>query len=198
MLLKNFGSMLASLPTTTGSLNILGVIKSTGNKIITSSGSSYCTKFPEKVCDFDDYNTYLAASYATDSATPYTSNHALFIIVGTGDTPPTIDDYKLSGELLPLECIKQGTGSIDNGFVITPSTTGFSVYGALRNNTEVPVTIKEIALAMGSLMNSTTYPMWLLTRDVLPEPAVLQVGEAKAFEVAIDTMSFVTNAGYEV
>lgn len=198
MLLKNFGSMAASLPlSSSGSLNILGILKTTTNKVLTSSsGAASFTKFPMKVCNYDNYNINLVAAYNSETAEAYTSPHSLCLILGDGDTPPTVDDCKLAGNLVALECIKQGTSTSNEGFVTTASSTGFTIYGAFRNNTEAPVTIKEIALAVCHITSSaSTYPMWILTRDVLAQPVTLEVGAAKTFEVAVDTMSFVTNAG---
>lgn len=103
---------------------------------------------------------------------------------GDGTTPPTIEDYKFSGNLVE-PTIVGGSGSTSNG------SNGATFQVAVINNTESAMTINEIGL-FSSLKN---YACVMLTRDVLPEPVVLEPGASKGFQIFIDTQSFVSNAG---
>ena len=52
------------------------------------------------------------------------------------------------------------------------------------------MTINEIGL----FLRAGGYGCVMLTRDVLPQPVVLQPGESKGFQIYIDTQSFISNA----
>ena len=104
-------------------------------------------------------------------------------IFGDGTTPPTIEDYKLSGNIVEPSIVS-GTGSATNG------SNGITWQMTVINNTENSITIGEIGLCnellgIGCIM---------LTRDVLPQPVVLEPGASKGFQIFIDTQSFVANA----
>lgn len=100
------------------------------------------------------------------------------IYLGTGNVTPTIDDYKLSGELITsLSSQQQDTTANNNSITFSAIAT---------NNTESPVTIKEIGLG-----GYTGNPGWvfLLTRDVLATPVTLNTGDSKRFSITIDFRS---------
>lgn len=101
------------------------------------------------------------------------------IYLGTGNVTPTIDDYKLSGELVTsLKSQEQSTTANNNSITFSAIAT---------NNTESPVTIKEIGL--GGYINGNTPCVFLLTRDVLPTPVTLNTGDSKTFSITIDFRS---------
>lgn len=98
------------------------------------------------------------------------------IYLGTGNVTPTIDDYKLSGELITsLISQEQRTTANNNSITFSAIAT---------NNTESPVTIKEIGL--GGYYSGCVF---LLTRDVLPTPVTLNTGDNKTFSITIDFRS---------
>lgn len=100
------------------------------------------------------------------------------IVLGTGDTAPTIDDYKLSGDLII------GLTSQDRATSANNNSVTFSAIAT--NNTDNPVTVKEIGLAGLTLSQPC---MILLTRDVLPTPVTLNTGDSKTFSITIDFRS---------
>lgn len=101
------------------------------------------------------------------------------IYLGTGNVTPTIDDYKLSGELVTgLTSQKQETTANNNSITFSATAT---------NNTESPVTIKEIGL--GGYRTGKTTCVCLLTRDVLATPVTLNTGDSKTFSITIDFRS---------
>lgn len=100
------------------------------------------------------------------------------IYLGTGNVTPTIDDYKLSGELVTgLTSQEQDTTANNNSITFSAIAT---------NNTESPVTIKEIGL--GGYVSSPAC-VFLLTRDVLATPVTLNTGDSKGFSITIDLRS---------
>lgn len=101
------------------------------------------------------------------------------IYLGTGNVTPTIDDYKLSGELV-TSLVSQEQRTTANNNSITFSATA-------TNNTESPVTIKEIGL--GGYLKGVTPFVVLLTRDVLATPVTLNTGDSKTFSITIDFRS---------
>lgn len=100
------------------------------------------------------------------------------IYLGTGNVTPTIDDYKLSGELVTgLTPQEQSTTANNNSITFSAIAT---------NNTKSPVTIKEIGLGG---YNSAINFVLLLTRDVLATPVTLNTGDSKRFSITIDLRS---------
>lgn len=105
-----------------------------------------------------------------------------YMVLGTGDTPPTVEDYKLSGELI-TSLTYQGQPTLDDNNSLTYSIL-------VTNNTEQPVTIKEVCLALGTeTISDNSGAAALLTRDVLPNPVTLNVGDSKTFSITIDFRS---------
>lgn len=101
------------------------------------------------------------------------------IYLGTGIVTPTIDDYKLSGELIT------GLTSQEQRTTVNNNSITFSAIAT--NNTDAPVTIKEIGL--GGYVSGNTPFVILLTRDVLTTPVTLNVGDNKTFSITIDFRS---------
>lgn len=101
------------------------------------------------------------------------------IYLGTGNVTPTIGDYKLSGELITgLTSQAQDTSATNNSIKFSAIAT---------NNTESPVTIKEIGL--GGYTTGSIACVFLLTRDVLATPVTLNTGDSKTFSITIDLRS---------
>lgn len=101
------------------------------------------------------------------------------IYLGTGNVTPTIDDYKLSGELV--------TGLTSQEKNTTANNNSITFSAIATNNTESPVTIKEIGL--GGYEPGTQPFVVLLTRDVLATPVTLNTGDSKTFSITIDLRS---------
>lgn len=100
------------------------------------------------------------------------------IYLGTGNVTPTIDDYKLSGELV--------TGLTSQAQDTTANNNSITFSAIATNNTESPVTIKEIGLGG---YTSNIKCVFLLTRDVLATPVTLNTGDSKRFSITIDLRS---------
>lgn len=177
MLLKNFASLLA---TAGGDTLTSSAVKTTAGKELTASKG-----FTLKNILTDGYNNPLESRYNGAFAGSTVSEAVFCIILGDGDTPPTVDDYKLSGNYISYTNLNSTIYVMSNG------SNGFSF--TIQAQVKSQTTIKEIALA-ASLSSTASGEMVMLTRDVLPEPVVLEAGGSKVFEIFIDTQSFVTNA----
>lgn len=120
--------------------------------------------------------------YNTGNNLDWNSVYA-YMALGTGETPPTVEDYKLSGELI-TGLTYQGQPTLNDNNSLTYSIL-------VTNNTEQPVTIKEVCLALGtdSTNSTSSEAAALLTRDVLATPVTLNTGDSKTFSITIDFRS---------
>lgn len=171
MLLKNFGALLATALTNT--VLTEGVKCTTGELPIATALLRMSSSINlSEVIDSNAYTTNLYNSKSSQWAFGF----------GTGTTPPTIDDYKFSGDLVTLTLVSS-SGVAHNG-------SNGSIFAMVVNNqTQEAMTINEIGLFI-----RTPTGCVMLTRDVLPQPVVLQPGESKGFQIYIDTQSFISNA----
>lgn len=173
MLLKNFGAL---LPTTLSNVLLQEGVKCTTGEFPANNGLKRLPQTPNSINDILSTTTYEANQSGSGSST-------LTFGFGDGTTPPTIDDYKFSGSLV--------TPSIGGNFgTISAGSNGVTYQLVVQNRTESAMTIKEIGLFVQ--ISGTGCVM--LTRDVLPEPVVLEAGASKGFEIFIDTQSFISNA----
>lgn len=173
MLLKNFGAYCAAALTddkltegikcTTGEFPVGGNLKGLPNQL----GALY--------------SIISSATYAINQSGSVAATWAFGF--GDGTTPPTIDDYKFSGNLV-VPTIITSSGTASNG------SNGSTWQMTVTNETGNPITIGEIGL----FINATSSGCVMLTRDVLTEPVVLEAGASKGFQIFIDTQSFVSNA----
>ena len=172
MLLKNFGALLS---TAMGDTNLKGDIKCTTGEfpkdsrlLLIPSASTIMT------------STVRSTNYTQNTAG--SGNPSWTIGYGDGTTPPTIDDYKFSGELVTPSLVS-GSGIISSG------SNGATFQVVVSNSTVNTMTINEIGLFAEASSSSV-----MLTHDVLPEPVVLEPGASKGFQIYIDTQSFISNA----
>ena len=155
-------------------------IKTTGGTVFNPTTQSYMDA--PKITGLGSTCNICTSNNAYDSTSVSTSRFnfdGCEIYLGTGNVTPTIDDYKLSGELV--------TGLTSQGQSTTNNNTSITFSAIATNNTESPVTIKEIGL--GGYTTGTTACVIILTRDVLPTPVTLNTGDSKIFSITIDLRS---------
>lgn len=184
MLLNNFRRVLVN--TISGSLGVsyragmTGEIKTTMGTVFTpTSQSSMDTPFITGLgssCNICTINSNYNSTSIPISRFTFSGSE---IYLGTGNVTPTIDDYKLSGELV--------TGLTSQGQNTTTNNNSITFSAIATNNTESPVTIKEIGL--GGYTTGSTACVMLLTRDVLPTPVTLNIGDSITFSITIDFRS---------
>jgi hypothetical protein len=184
MLLNNFRRVLVNTILDDLGLSqikgMTGELKSTGGAVFKPASQAYM-KSPLINGLSSDCGIYTDAGNYDSTSIP-TSPFAFQggqIFLGTGNVTPTIDDYKLSGELV--------TGLTSQEKSTTANNNSITFSAMATNNTESPVTIKEIGL--GGYNTSSTPCVFLLTRDVLTTPVTLNVGDSKIFSITIDFRS---------
>lgn len=179
MLLNNFRRVLVN--TISDSLRLTQIMGMTG-EIKTTGGTVYTSGDYPQIIGLNNVCNICTSGINYDSTSILTSTvnfSGCEIYLGTGNVTPTIGDYKLSGELITgLTSQKQSTTADNNSITFSAIAT---------NNTDAPVTIKEIGL--GGYFSGATPFVVLLTRDVLPTPVTLNVGDSKIFSITIDFRS---------
>ena len=181
MLLKNFASMLNTAFISAETLSYFPVKLTNGKSPL----DSFYLGMPTAPNSTTTGKLTFANAYNSSTASFPNASITWAWALGDGDTPPTVDDYKLSGNLLTskLEILETTRSRGNNGIIYTHIITNIS---------EEVVTIKEVGLCFGYNVNSSSSGwICMVTRDVLSEPLVLQVGEQKVLEYNINTFSFV-------
>lgn len=184
MLLNNFRRVLVN--TISRYLNLsqtngmTGEIKTTGGKVFNPTSKAYIDSPLIAGLGSNCHICTGSGKYdSTNIPTGIFNFTGCQIYLGTGNVTPTIDDYKLSGELVTgLTSQEQSTTANNNSITFSAIAT---------NNTESPVTIKEIGL--GGYLTGSTECVVLLTRDVLATPVTLNTGDSKTFSITIDFRS---------
>lgn len=184
MLLNNFRRVLVNtISDNLGLLQIKGMtgeLKTTGGSVFKPGTQAYMD-FPQ-ISGLNNVCNICTSSKNYNSTSISTSNFNFAgseIYLGTGNVTPTIDDYKLSGELVTSLVSQEGSTTANNNSIT------FSAIAT--NNTESPVTIKEIGL--GGYVPGSNACLFLLTRDVLATPVTLNTGDSKRFSITIDFRS---------
>ena len=93
------------------------------------------------------------------------NNNSILIRYGSGDTPASVDDYKLDAEIARV-----------NGTIVQTETST-SVIGFIANRGTENVIIKEIGISVNIKVTATTYAEILFSRTVLEEPIELLPGD---------------------
>ena len=124
------------------------------------------------------YPTGGGTSYINPALSSRTPKSTLGILIGTGDTPPTYDDYTLENRVT----LTSVSTNISYDVVTENNVVKFRTLltKTVNNNTQDTVTIKEIGVHKGIYTtNNTTYQDILISREILSEPIVIEPnGEA--------------------
>lgn len=115
----------------------------------------------------------------------------LYMILGSGDTPPTKDDYKLDSFIPTTDLSVQNYYGTGPTLESHPSYM-LSITTSYKNNTNENITVKEIGIARSFLLpfssnNNTNYEIRhiLLVREVLQNPVIIKPDEITSFTVVI-------------
>lgn len=152
--------------------------KSTGENI-TWSG------IYRKLTTYQNMNSIKSINSTTTTISPGTG---FGVFCGSGDTPPTEDDYTLA-EPLSLDYI---AGSITETII-----NKVIQYTVQNNNTEA-VTIRELGLCLTYYYPSSLDHCFniLLNRKLLDTPITLEVGEQAVITFTVDTSNIVDGDGW--
>lgn len=168
MLLKNFARVIFS-----------AVSSSIASVTCTATGEPVLSLGLQKYTPLAALVSVATTGYTQNSTANTSTNPVIFF--GNGTTPPTVDDYCLSGDLL--------NGSLTrNSYAISYGANGVTLTVNVKNNTTENITISELAWGVSCSAGAVIY-----TRDVIT-PVTLAPSEGRTFSIFIDTASFVTNA----
>ena len=125
--------------------------------------------------------TTLQAYYTNDNpaySQSMNNNVNCIICVGSGTTPPTVDDLRLENAILDLNFL---------GGIVTGTSNSVTITTTWGNNTGEAKTINELGVHCCVTWNTGgKYPIAILTRSVLEQPVVMQDGESRTFSITID------------
>lgn len=118
---------------------------------------------------------------------------AFGIVLGTGTTAPTINDYKMES-YIPSSTLSYVGSTITLPITATEwaNAGALSLTQTVANNTENPVTVTELGVYNGRTSSATGYCA-LLTRDVI-SPVTIQPNETKTFIISWD-LADILNGG---
>ena len=117
------------------------------------------------------YNMFSSDLMYKDYSNMSDDNVGIYLLIGSGTTPATSNDYKLD--------------NVESNYtVITQNHTVFTTYGnqilvinrIIQNTSSSAITINELGLCGLKIM---------IAREVLAEPVVLQPGEKHTFTMTI-------------
>ena len=123
------------------------------------------------------------AFYVNGVRPNYTKN-TLALLVGSGSTPATRQDYKLENQV-----ILQSDRDFCNW---VPSSSKITLCRQFINNTESPVIINEIGAYLISCAGYNTKNIFLIGRVVLTEPITIEVNDNYVFTYDIDMSNIIT------
>ena len=112
--------------------------------------------------------------FASGNGLDYSAGQSMRLLLGSGDSNASIDDYKLESLITDYSVLAHSKTSI--GTYDTLCTVFSRTIQANSN-----ITIKEYAVVSVDNSGNTL----LLAREVLPEPVVLQPGEKHTFTMTI-------------
>lgn len=182
MILKTFITGLKNLMSDNNSL-LLVTLKTTGNtQQEYHNTAGLFGSFFKSVANVGPY--WNTTPYDTPkNNTSYRASYSFpVILVGSGTTAPTADDYKLENFIADIRYM--GCNCSDYGGTFTITNT-------IQNITENDVTINEVGLHAYCNYASTYPPSYstfyhMLTREVLPAPIILKAGETRVFSISIN------------
>lgn len=112
------------------------------------------------------------------------SSSGLFMVLGSGDTPPTKDDYKLDS-WIPTTDLSVESYSGVGPHNEWPPLKMCSLTTVFRNNTEENITVKEVGVCFAIGKQGSVQKYILLVRDVLENPVIIKPDEITSFTVVM-------------
>lgn len=97
---------------------------------------------------------------------------ASYVRIGTGTTPPTPDDYNLSG----TQITKISSTYTDQGTTVENGVATKTVIYTVTNTDTTDITIGEIALFSGMKYSSSSTAAFMFDRTVLDTPVTIPAG----------------------
>lgn len=123
------------------------------------------------------------------------------IVVGSGTTPVTDDDYKLDVPITTLTAVCATTSCKTLNTANTLSPTTFVISTTYRNSTSSPVVVKEIGIMIpvgyktsGGSANNNAISSCLIYREVLETPVTIEPNQMRTFSITTDVATILKNS----
>lgn len=151
--------------------------------------------------DSSNNTSYMIPPQGEIITTGYGITTQTTLVVGSGTTPVTDDDYKLDVPITTLTAVSATTSCKTNntGSILSPTT--FVVSTTYRNDTEAPVTVNEIGIMipvgyLGSSISSNPNGLssCLIYREVLETPVTIEPNQLRTFTVTTDVATILGNS----
>ena len=118
------------------------------------------------------YKTNVSIQPAMNSVKTDLTRHTQGVLFGTGDTPASLDDYKLAGDM-----IQNIAASIHKTYSYSEAQPNLKALYTITNNNEAAITIKEVALNVQYTYNSNgSTSGCVIDRTVLDTPVTIPAG----------------------
>ena len=127
------------------------------------------------------YNTSISIQSALNSVKTNLATYSSGVLFGTGDTPASLDDYKLAGDV-----IQNIDASIHRTYSYSEAQPSLKAVYTITNNNETAITIKEVALNREFNYTSSGSSIGcVIDRTVLDTPVTIPAGGVGQVEYTI-------------
>ena len=127
------------------------------------------------------YQTNVSIQSAMNSVKTDLIKNTQGVLFGTGDTPASLDDYKLAGDM-----IQNIAASIHKTYSYSEAQPNLKALYTITNNNEAAITIKEVALNVQYTYNSNgNISGCVIDRTVLDTPVTIPAGGIGQVEYTI-------------
>ena len=179
-----------------------GSVRTDGQGTSSKSGNYCGLAFGYGRChDASNLTNYMIPSSGKVLTTTQGISDQTTLVVGSGTTPVTDDDYKLDVPITTLTAVSATTSckSADTGDALSPTT--FTITTTYRNDTEAPVTVNEIGIMIpvgyrysGSGTSANALSSCLIYREVLETPVTIEPNQLRTFSIATDVATILKNS----
>ena len=126
------------------------------------------------------YQTNVSIQAALNSVKTELARHTSGVLFGTGDTPASLDDYKLAGDV-----IQNIATSIHKTYSYSEAQPSLKAVYTITNNNAAAITIKEVALNLQFHYSSNSSTGCVIDRTVLDTPVTIPAGGVGQVEYTI-------------
>ena len=127
------------------------------------------------------YHTNVSIQAAINSVKTDLARYTSGVLFGTGDTPASLDDYKLAGDV-----IQNINASVYKTYSYSEAQPSLKALYTITNNNEATITIKEVALNLQfDYTSSGSSTGCVIDRTVLDTPVTIPAGGVGQVEYTI-------------
>lgn len=147
--------------------------KTLTNEIVTTTNNLQNSAFDKPNYGMPSFNYYFFTSFFSKTVSTSTNDKNV-VAFGTGSTPPSVDDYWLSGDLITgISIVAQGITRAN-----TEGGVGFTNKLTVENTGSDTIVINEMAIIARCYYNASSYDgPAMVDRTVLDTPLTLAPGE---------------------